>query len=30
AVLAIIFALAGMLIYIGWRFDFKFAGGAIF
>lgn len=29
AVLAIIFALAGMLIYIGWRFDFKFAGGAV-
>lgn len=29
AVLAIIFALAGMLIYISWRFDFKFAGGAV-
>ena len=29
AVLAIIFALAGMLIYIGWRFDFRFAGGAV-
>ncbi len=29
AVLAIIFSLAGMLIYIGWRFDFKFAVGAV-
>ncbi|MFQ5834663.1 MAG: protein translocase subunit SecF [bacterium] len=29
AVLAIIFSLAGMLIYIGWRFDFKFAAGAV-
>lgn len=29
ALLAIIFALAGMLIYISWRFDFKFAGGAV-
>ncbi|MFQ6067056.1 MAG: protein translocase subunit SecF [bacterium] len=29
AILAIIFSLAGMLVYIGWRFDFKFAGGAV-
>jgi preprotein translocase subunit SecF len=29
AILAIIFSLAGMLIYIGWRFDFKFAAGAV-
>ena len=29
AVLAIIFSLAGMLIYIGWRFHFKFAVGAV-
>jgi len=29
AILAIIFSLAGMLIYIGWRFDFKFAVGAV-
>lgn len=29
AILAMIFSLAGMLIYIGWRFDFKFAVGAV-
>ncbi len=29
ALLAIIFSLAGMLVYIGWRFDLKFAMGAV-